>query len=197
MSAAIIVAAVFAAREVVEAGLSWPAQDHMAVVANTDATNVFVTLYDLVNLLWLPTLIGAYVVTCRWLYRVRVNAEILNPDVHYGRRRWWVWAGWVVPFVNLGMPYEIVRDASKDPHNKPTAPRINAWWTCLLLAFFIDCLGVSAISIQADAAVDEAYADLGLVQTANAVLYVVALVLWIRIIRRIDRLQNELMVAAR
>lgn len=197
MVAAIVVAAVFTAREVVEAVLAWPAQGHMADVADSGDTNAFVTLYDVVSLLWMPALITAYVVTCLWLYRARVNAEILNPGAHHGRRRWWVWGGWVVPFVNLGIPYEIVRDISKDEHDEPTAPRINAWWTCLLLAFIIDWLGVTAIEVQADAAVDGAYSDLAFVQTLNALLYVAAFVLWIRIVRRIDTTQEQLMGIAR
>jgi hypothetical protein len=108
-----------------------------------------------------------------------------------------VWGAWVVPFVNLGFPYQVVRDISTNDAGQVTAPRINKWWTFWLLSYFVEYLGLRVIYAQWRGGVDDAFAALGLVETTNAVLCVVALVLWIGIIRQIGRDQNQLMGIAR
>ncbi len=74
-----------------------------------------------------------------------------------------------------------------------TAPRINKWWTFWLLSYIIEALGLRVIHAQARGGVDDAYAGLGIIETTNAVLCVAAFVMWITIVRRIGRMQDELM----
>jgi hypothetical protein len=193
MIGAIIMASVFVALEVIEAILSWPAQSRLLDAVESNEPLDFLTPYDVAGIMWFPVSIAAYVVTCLWLYRVRVNAEVLSPSVHHFRKRWWVWGSWVVPIVNLGFPYQVVRDISTNERGEVTAPRINTWWTFWLLSFFIEYLGLRVINIQSSADVADAYSGLGIIETTNAVLSVVAFVLWIKIIRRIAENQDQLM----
>jgi hypothetical protein len=193
MLATIVVASIFTALEVIEAALSWPAQSRLLdAVENNDPLD-FLTPYDIVGFLWFPTMIMVYIVTCLWLHRVRLNSEALCPAVHHARKRWWVWGSWLVPFVSLGFPYQVVRDISKDEEGNVTAPRINMWWTFWLLSILIEQFGLKVIAVQASADVPDAYSGLGLIETTNAALCVIASVLWIRIIRRIGQNQDQLM----
>lgn len=193
MIAAIVMASVFVALEVIEAVLSWPAQSRLLDAVEHGERLDFVTPYDVAGFFWIPVLISVYIVTCVWLQRVRANAEILRPTVHHARKRWWVWGSWIVPIVNLGFPYQIVRDISTSERGEVTAPRINAWWTFWLLSFFIEYLGLRVINVQARADIEDAYSGLGIIETTNAVLCVAAFVMWIRIVRGIGRDQDQLM----
>ncbi len=97
MIASIVAASVFLALEVFEAVLSWPAQSRLLDAVESGQSLDFMMPYDVLGFLWLPVLISTYIVTCLWLYRVRVNAEALSPSVHHARKRWWVWGAWIVP----------------------------------------------------------------------------------------------------
>lgn len=45
-----------------------------------------------------------------WFYRMRVNAEAINPQAHHQLQRWWSIGAWFVPVVCLWFPRQIAVD---------------------------------------------------------------------------------------
>lgn len=193
MVGAIVVAALYTVVQVIEAGLAWPAeQEYLDAADNgTKAYDVW-TPYDLAALPQFPLLIATYVVTCLWLFKVRTNHEILSPGTHHARKRGWVWGGWVCPVVSLWFPFQIVRDVARDPRTYTSGNAlIGWWWAAWLIALFTDQIGARLVSgIDIDKG---AVSALGTVETINASFIVAAFVLWVMTVRRIGRLQDQLM----
>lgn len=83
-----------------------------------------------------------------WLWRARVNSELLCQARH-ARSRGWVWGGWICPVVNLWFPFQVVRDVWKashpdaapegyNMHNMPFTKVVGWWWVFFLLDNVID-----------------------------------------------------------
>ena len=193
MIATIVIAALSAAVQVIEAGLAWPAQQEYLDAADngTKAYDVW-TPYDLIAIPQLPLLIAAYVVTCVWLYKVRTNHEILSPGTHHARSKGWVWGGWVCPVVSLWFPFQVVRDVARDPRKHQRGSALIGWWWALWLVTLVtDQIGPALVSgVDIDKG---AVSALGTVETVDALALVAACVLWVQTVRRIGRLQDELM----
>ncbi|MFF2815972.1 DUF4328 domain-containing protein [Kitasatospora cineracea] len=76
------------------------------------------------------------VVFIMWLYRVRVNAEVIYPHGHQ-RGRGWAVGAWFLPFVNLYLPWRITTDVwqASGPAGEHGVPQpvpatvVNAWWS--------------------------------------------------------------------
>lgn len=192
MISAIVIAATYAAIQVIEAGLAWLAQQEYVDAAQNgiSAYDVF-TAYDLIAIPQFPLLIAAYVVTCLWLYKVRTNAEAIFPGAHHARSSGWVWGGWVCPVVSLWFPFQIVRDVSRDPREFTSNTVIGWWWAMWLISLITDRIGTSLVG--ADEIDEGAASALGTVETINATFVVIAFVLWVLTIRRIGSLQDRLM----
>ncbi len=189
-TAAVWIAVLFALFEVVEAGLAWQAQGKFLDAVDRGEVLPW-TPYDFTFFGGFAVLIAAYVVTCLWLYRVRTNTDIMS-TLRHARSPGWVWGGWVVPIVSLWFPYQIVRDVSRDERGFPVVSRIGTWWTLWLLSLSVERIGLRIVNVQSE--VDpNAYEGLGIVETLNAVLVLVALFFWIRIIRGITAHQDRLM----
>jgi hypothetical protein len=192
MVAAVVIAALYTFVQVLEAGLAWPAQQSYQDAADngTMAFDVW-TPYDFVAFPQLPLAIAAYVITCLWLYKVRTNHEAMFPGVHQTRSRGWVWGGWVCPVVSLWFPFQIVRDVDRDPRGPKRSALIGWWWATWLVTLFSGQIGTAIVSgTDIDT---EAVSALGTVETIDALLVVAAFILWFRIIRRIDAMQDQLM----
>ena len=125
----------------------------------------------------LVAVLAAWVATAWWLVDLRRVADWAAPDYRHRRSDWWALAAWVVPIVNLWFPYQVVADASR-----ALGSRVGSfwpWWIAWLL------MGVGSVrdtsgGLLADAGdVDGWVAAL----QVNAVVAVVALVLWWRIVR--------------
>jgi hypothetical protein len=192
MIASIAIAATFAAVQVIEAGLAWPAQqDYLDAADNGKKAYDVWTPYDFAAIPQLPLLIATYVVTCLWLYKVRTNAEALFPAGRHARNQGWVWGGWVVPVVSLWFPFQIVRDVARDPREVIGSAVIGWWWAMWLIALFTNQIGAALVSgVDIDKG---AVSALGTAETINGLFVVVAFVLWVLTIRRISRLQDQLM----
>jgi hypothetical protein len=187
--AAMSIAAVFAAFEVIEAALAWPAQNRILDAAEAGERLDFTTPYDVMAVLWLPLLVTAYVVTCLWLFQARKNVEVLRPHALQARKRGWVWAGWLVPFVSLVFPFQVVRDVLIHPLRPSQGEKVlGFWWAAFLIGNFVERIGLRVINGSSDA---DSFAALGPVETVNALLMVLALIFWLRIIRTISREQDE------
>ena len=192
MIASIVIAAAFTAAEVIEAILAWFAQSEYINAADNGVMSYDVwTPYDFAAIPMMPLGIAAYVITCLWLYKVRTNAEALFPAGRHARSQGWVWGGWIVPVVNLWFPFQVVRDIARDPREVIGTPLIGWWWTFWLLSTFTIQIGSQLLG--PDEIHKSLVSALGTVETINALFTVVALVLWLKIIRRIGRLQDEFM----
>lgn len=192
MIAAITIAATFAALEVVVAALAWPAQSEYLEAADKGLKSYDVwTAYDVATIAYIPVGIAAYVITCLWLYKVRTNAEALSPAGRHARNKGWVWGGWVCPVVSLWFPFQVVRDVARDPRAYRSSAVIGWWWAFWLISLLM--LRVSSELVGLEEIDKGLISALGTVETINALLAIIALALWVTIVRRIGRLQDELM----
>jgi len=195
MIAAIVMASLVTAAQVIEAGLAWPARHtYLEAAANgTRAYDVW-TPYDLAAVPQFPLLIAAYVVTCLWLYKVRTNYEIFFPGAHLARSKGWVWGSWVCPVVNLWFPLQIVRDMSRDPRELRGSAVLGWWWALWLITRVTDQIGPALVGgTEIDTG---AVSALGIMETIDASILLGAFALWLAAVRRIGRLQDQLMGGA-
>jgi len=176
--------------EVVEVPLAWAAQDAYLDAADAGTSSLDVlTAYDFVGLPWVFAMIASFVVTCMWLYRVRTNVELTRREVHHARSKGWVWGGWIVPVVALWFPFQIVRDVTQPLRQALSIGLLGWWWAFWLLTTFSSQIGPQLTGFgEIDTS---AVRILGLTEGVNAVLTIVALILWLVIIRRIDQQRAE------
>lgn len=98
--------------------------------------------YDMSGLLAVLVLLAMIVggvTTAMLLKRMLDNGAELHPGAN-DHKSWWAWAGWVVPFLNLVRPFQVVRQAwntsrsTNDPEHDLTTPvMIRVWWGLFLL----------------------------------------------------------------
>jgi len=175
--------------EVVEVPLAWAAQDAYleAADAGKSALDVW-TAYDTFGLPWFLAVIASFVVTCIWLTRVRTNVELTRPEVNHARSKGWVWGGWIVPIVSLWFPFQIIRDVTQPLRQALSIGFLGWWWAFWLLGTFASQIGPRLTGFGEINT--SAVAALGWAEGVNAALTVVALILWLVVIRRIDDQQR-------
>ncbi|AHH97652.1 hypothetical protein GCM10010174_02430 [Kutzneria viridogrisea] len=141
----------------------------------------------------LPTLlvwIGGGVAFLVWLWRARINAELMGGAAAHRRSRGWVVGAWIMPVANLWYPYQVVSDIwqASAPQRPAPVTLVNAWW-----ALFV--AGMLVKPIQWRMAMQEA-TEQDVLANANmstvlTVLYLVAGALIILIMRRITTWQTH------
>lgn len=195
--AAIVLASVWTAVQVLEVTLAPQAADALlrAGEAGLGGFDSEFTWYDAVGILSLPVQAAAYIVTCLWLYRSRSTAVAATPGWIHERSKVWVWLGWWVPFVSLWFPHQVVRDIRRATAPGPVSG-IGGWWAAWLVFIlgsnFAGRLATSSTADQTQFAADA----LVPVEVVSTVAMIVALPLWIRIVRDITRFQAERIAAA-
>lgn len=161
--------------------------DAMNGVTTGTVTEPGSTGYSLVSSLGLLVEVAVWVLACLWLTRVRQNAMVLRP--HRPRLSdAWIWLSWVVPVVNLWFPKQIVDDvlgATAAATGKPRL-RTGLWWT-FWLASLVCGIALAATTLLPPN--DGVHAGLVAV---DAVVTVVALLLWIRIVHQLSATQDAL-----
>lgn len=192
---ATIAAVLLTVVEVVEAAFAWSAQATYLEAADKGESALDVwTAYDIVSAPLGLFSIFAYVAACLWLFRARKNAEILRPGAHHARKSGWVWAGWLVPVVSLWFPFQVVRDIRGVPAHAGGS-LLGWWWAFWLISFVSGQVGVRLIGFgEIERGAIQA---LGAVETVNALLNVVALALWLTLIRNITQDQERAIDAYR
>lgn len=195
--AATWIAIVVTVVEIVEAALAWQAQSRYAEAADRGESWVDVwTPYDLAGIVWFVAMVAAYVITSLWMHRARTNSAVMQPHLQHARSPGWAWGGWICPVVNLWFPFQIIRDVGRDQHGMRAAPSVGAWWTFWLLSSLVGQAASQLLGTTEKIDRDLVFV-LGPAETLSAVLSVVALVLWLRIIRAVSHLQDQMMSVAR
>ena len=176
--------------------LVWDARaTWLDAAANGRSALDVVTPYELSWILLFPLTIATYVVTCLWLYRARTNVDVLSPGSWHARSRGWVWGGWVVPFVSLWFPFQVVRDVLRS-RERPDAPTtgLGWWWAAWIVAMAVSQIE-SNMTPWDD--IDVAAVDaIPIVSTIGAVTMVIACVLWIRVVLAVAQDQRALLERA-
>ncbi|WP_370186160.1 DUF4328 domain-containing protein [Aeromicrobium sp.] len=151
----------------------------------------FFTPYEVVDLVGYLVLLGAFVVTCLWLWRARRNVELLSPTSPHARSRGWVWGGWLVPVVSLWFPFQVVRDVLRvRSHHPSSGSRVGWWWGAFIVANV--ATGVESLLVPTDLE-STGVGDLPAFAAVSTVAWVVASVVWIRVVRAVAADQEELL----
>jgi hypothetical protein len=147
------------------------------------------TTYDLVGTFLIPTQVVALVLTGLWLLRLRRFGERVRPHYHHARRRWWAFGGWIVPIVSFWFPYQYVRDVRASLHPAEWRPSglVGWWWTAFLAMAILDRV-TARVSLSSD---PDVVSQLPIFATALALVGVVALVLWLVLVRELLRAVDE------
>jgi hypothetical protein len=126
---AVVTACFLVVVEVAESLTAWSSrEEYAATVRDEVPVESIFTAYDLVATVWILAAVAAYVTNCLWLWWARQNAEI--PGTRAQRLpRAWVWTGWIVPIVNLWVPFQIVRDVRRAPRDRSDNVLLRLWWT--------------------------------------------------------------------
>jgi len=157
-----------------------------AAAAGIGAADVLTT-YDSVVMLLLPVQVATFVVGGLWLFRSRELAAVLQPREPHQRRPVWVWLGWVVPFVALWFPYQVVRDVRRGTTRSYDNSGLRRWWACwLVMIWSTNQAGLASLGLG----VFDLY-SLPYLEGVAAAAAVVGAVYWIRIVREITSAQRS------
>ncbi|MGN9774222.1 DUF4328 domain-containing protein [Micromonospora sp. H33] len=85
-------------------------------------------LLDLVGVPYLPIFVTAGVLVIIWTWRARKNLDAF-PGAGANLSAGWAIAGWLVPFVNLVVPYRVVANIARDSLWRLSTPGlVKIWW---------------------------------------------------------------------
>lgn len=134
--------------------------------------------------------LAAGVVFLVWLWRARMNAELVDPTAHRMARGWTI-GGWFCPVVNLWFPLRIVHDiwqASRPADLLVPGRPVRWWWTAWVLTW------VTGLWLRSESRSDEVgldqLRDIAVANTAVTVFDLVAGVFLIMVIRQITAWQS-------
>ncbi|MER6385834.1 DUF4328 domain-containing protein [Streptomyces sp. NPDC001250] len=126
-----------------------------------------------------------------WLWRARINAELIGGAAAHRRSRGWTIGAWLTPIANLWFPYQIVSDIWQASAPRQPAPGtlVKAWWVLFVASVYL------VKPIQWRMAAQEG-SEQDLLANANmstllTALYLGAGVLLILVIRRITEWQTN------
>ncbi|MCR6483444.1 DUF4328 domain-containing protein [Amycolatopsis sp. OK19-0408] len=179
------------------------ARDYLAGRAtDTDLVTVDSDFLGVLTKSWWPGLLtwtAAGVAFLVWLWRARVNSEVLAGSAVHRRRRGWVVGAWMAPVVNLWFPYVVVADVWRataarhtcvDEPGVPSRPGtgfVVAWWASFVLFGYLRPIEVRLI---ANRTTEQDFLDVANLTTALMALWATAGVLAILVIRRITTWQT-------
>ena len=146
-----------------------------AWIHGVDPTTPAVDLANLFGMLGSMGLVAGFVTTGCWLVQMRKVADWYRPQAYHRRAAWWALAAWVVPVVNLWFPYQVVTDTGRALGSRTRT--YLPWWIAWLV------LGAGSVLAPRAGLADVADVDRWiLAQQIDAVVVVVAGVLWCRIV---------------
>ncbi|MFD4656713.1 DUF4328 domain-containing protein [Kitasatospora sp. NPDC058444] len=159
-------------------------------------------LYDNVGLLQLVAMAASAVAFVTWFHRVRVNAEVFDPNGHRFKRGWAI-GGWITPVVNLWFPRQIAGDiwqAGARPDASGVRPQLpqtllTLWWAAFWISNATARIGSQYLD-SASAQFADGYQQAVAWLLASDLLSVVAAVLAVLVVRRLTAMQEERFAAA-
>jgi hypothetical protein len=186
-------AVLYAALMVPRYWLARDAEDRWLTAAAADRSAAeFFTPYEVVDMVALLVLLGGFVATCLWLWRARVNVEVLSPTSPHARSRGWVWGGWLVPVVSLWFPFQVVRDVLRvRSHHPASGSRVGWWWGMFLTALIVS--GIESQLVPLDVIDPDVVSAVPVLAVGTSLLTVVAGVLWVLVVRAVAADQKELL----
>lgn len=124
-----------------------------------------------------------------WLWRARINAELISGAAAQRRPRGWVLGAWTTPVANLWFPYQIVSDIwqASAPRRPAPVTLLKAWWALYVAAMLVRPIQWRMAAQESTEQEVLANANMSTLLTA---LYLVAGVLVILITRRITAWQT-------
>ncbi|MDQ0991976.1 DUF4328 domain-containing protein [Streptomyces sp. V3I7] len=162
VGALLLAGAAWAAKTVMEVRLYAAGEPHSGPPARGGEHRPLTALenaYHLVHSVCGGTALVCAFVFIAWLWRVRDNGMVLSGE----RPRYagfWVYAGWVVPLVNLWVPRGLIADVyrSSVPGRRPPWV-LNVWWGLCLVGSFggVGLFGDEPV----EKTIERAYSDIG------------------------------------
>lgn len=87
---------------------------------------------------WVLVLVGgaAGIAVAVWLWRARINSELMGGAAAHRRARGWAVGGWMTPVANLWIPYQVVSDVwrASAPRRSVPVTLVSAWWALFVAA---------------------------------------------------------------
>lgn len=171
-----------------------------ASVSDADLSGAYLVAFALLLLMSGSLLVAGVVFIC-WLWRARLNAELLCPAEHR-RSRGWIIGSWFCPIVNLWFPKQIVDDVwrASDPGNPVLTPTfregappksglVHLWWWPWLIVSVINN-GFPPGGADAEPTV-ESLRSTAIAGTVGLLFSLISAVAIVLIIRRIGAWQTQ------
>jgi hypothetical protein len=141
-------------------------------------------------------MILAWIVSVAWLWQVRSNAELVEPDSQELSRSVLVFS-WVTPVFMMWTPYEVFSDAAR-PTVRVAKGReaaaelpLRLWWASYLLALLVTMLPHGYPVGQA-----ENLPTIRLLSVAAIGVTILSAVIWLRVVKRVTAAQADLRLLA-
>jgi hypothetical protein len=147
--------------------------------------DTFTVLTSWLTVVLLP---AAGIVFTMWLWRVRVNSELLSTAPHRHQRGFAI-ASNFIPIVNLWVPRRVVLDVWRATRPTASSALVNWWWAAFITAGVVDRIA-SRLYLRDDVTAEN-FRDVAATSTAATIAYTAAGVLVILVIHRLSTWQSQ------
>jgi len=162
------------------------AQSYRDQLASGTAADQIVTAYDAMTVIIPITMISAWVITSLWLKKLHISATEVNPTAIRLNRPWVFWS-WIVPVVSLWFPKNLIEDLLKANGSDEAKSLIGkdtlTWWLTWVGFALVNNIGIVSAFDAADGYVPIRPE----LELAGACLLTGAYLVWIRIVKTLDR----------
>jgi hypothetical protein len=162
------------------------AQSYRDQLASGTAADQIVTAYDAMTVIIPITMISSWVITSLWLKKLHIAATATNPTAMRLKRPWVFWS-WIVPVVSLWFPKNIIEDLLKAEGSDESKSLIGkdtlTWWLTWVGFALVNNIGIVSAFDAADGYVPIRPE----LELAGACLLTGAYLVWIRIVKTLDR----------
>jgi hypothetical protein len=162
------------------------AQSYRDQLASGTAADQIVTAYDAMTVIIPITMISSWVITSLWLKKLHIAATATNPTAMRLKRPWVFWS-WIVPVVSLWFPKNIIEDLLKAEGSDESKSLIGkdtlTWWLTWIGFALVNNVGI----VSAFDAPDGYMPIRPELELAGACLLTGAYLVWIRIVKTLDR----------
>jgi hypothetical protein len=162
------------------------AQSYRDQLASGTAADQIVTAYDAMTVIIPITMISSWVITSLWLKKLHIAATATNPTAMRLKRPWVFWS-WIVPVVSLWFPKNIIEDLLKAEGSDESKSLIGkdtlTWWLTWVGFALVNNIGI----VSAFDATDGYVPIRPELELAGACLLTGAYLVWIRIVKELDR----------